>query len=85
MQPISAGTSGALPNGAPIVDVRTYEEFVHIDCQLVLLVVDCVYGVIYCKDQETLARLYRHANSSKLKHVEYVTDENDCRSRLSVW
>ncbi|MFM9278173.1 DUF2691 family protein [Paenibacillus jiagnxiensis] len=75
----------AFPKGEIVTDLRTYEEFVNSDCQLVLLVVDSVYVTIYCKEEEKVDRLYYNAKIKGYDNVDYITDENDFRTRLSVW
>lgn len=75
----------AYPKETSVVNVETYEEFLDSRCQLVLLVSDCEYVSIYCKDQEILERLYNHAISKGFAEVKYVTDDNDSRTGLSVW
>ncbi len=75
----------AYPKDKKVIDVGTYEEYLTSDCQFVLLVVDCTYITIYCKDQEKLADLYYNALSLGFSDVEYTTDDNDYRTRLSVW
>jgi hypothetical protein len=75
----------AFPRGKNIIDVRTFEDFINSDCQLVVLVVDCAYVTIYCKDPETLESLYNNSITKGFSKVELITDENDFRTRLSVW
>jgi hypothetical protein len=75
----------AFPKDTEVINVQTYEEYVNSDCKLALLVVDSVYVTIYCKDQEKLKELYLHACSLGYSNVEYTTDKNDYRTRLSVW
>jgi hypothetical protein len=75
----------AFPKEKEIINVQTYEEFLNSDCQLVLLVVDCVYATIYCKDQGKLEALCHNAIRNGYEDVEYITHENDFRTRLSVW
>jgi hypothetical protein len=67
-----------------IAEIRTYEEFTKSDCKLVLLVVDSCYATIYCKDKDKLELLYKNSRAYRFKNVEYITDENDTRTRLSV-
>lgn len=74
----------AYPKEKDVIDVRTYEEFLHSDCQLALLVVDCVYVAIYCRDMEILDSLYHNA-AKRFDDVRFITDANDTRVRLSVW
>ncbi|AJS58977.1 DUF2691 family protein [Paenibacillus sp. IHBB 10380] len=75
----------AYPKGKNTIDVRTYEEFMGSDCQLVLLVVDSSYITVYCKSKEKLEELYLNAYNQGYINLEYITDENDMRTRLSVW
>jgi len=64
---------------------ETYEEFAESDCQLVLLIVDTIYTTIYCKDQQMLHALYENARSFGFHDLEYLNEQNDSRTRLSVW
>lgn len=73
----------AYPKGEEVVDIETYEEFKGSKCELVLLVVDCTYVTIYAKDQEAIKLMYENALNQSF-YVEYITDENDGRTRLSV-
>ncbi|WP_028390963.1 DUF2691 family protein [Bacillus cihuensis] len=66
-------------------DIRTYEEFIESTCELVLLVVDSCYVSIYCKNKELIEMLYMNASECRFKEIEYITDKNDTRTRLSVW
>ncbi|MBM4765129.1 DUF2691 family protein [Bacillus sp. B15-48] len=74
----------AYPKGK-IAEINTYEEFTKSDCELVLLVVDSCYATIYCKDKDKLELLYKNARDCRFEDVEYITNENDTRTRLSVW
>ncbi|WP_314592163.1 DUF2691 family protein [Paenibacillus terrigena] len=75
----------AFPKDKNVLDVRTYEEFLHSYCELVLLLIDCSYVAIYCKDKEKLERLFDNAKRNCFEKIQYITDENDFRTRLSVW
>lgn len=74
----------AYPDSA-FFEIVSYEEFVDSPCELVLLVVDCIYVDVYCKNESTIELLYDHANEHRYGQVAYITDENDTRTRLSVW
>ncbi|MFK4289220.1 hypothetical protein ABH955_000541 [Bacillus sp. RC240] len=73
----------AYPKGEEVVDIETYEEFKESKCELVLLVADCTYVTVYAKDQEAIELMYENAIDQGF-YVEYVTDENEGRTRLSV-
>ncbi|MBD3918947.1 DUF2691 family protein [Paenibacillus sp. PR3] len=75
----------AFPFNSEIIDVRTYEEFLSSDCQFLLLIIDSVYVAMYCKDQILLADLYYNAMNLGYEKVQYITDDNDFRTKLSVW
>ncbi|MUT67964.1 DUF2691 family protein [Paenibacillus sp. NEAU-GSW1] len=75
----------AYPKGKIVEDISTFDEFLKSDCQLVLLVVDSAYVTIYCKDKIQIDALYKNAVNKGYEKVEYVTDDNDFRTRLSVW
>ncbi|MGE6596380.1 DUF2691 family protein [Bacillus proteolyticus] len=74
----------AYPKGEAAVDIETYEEFKESKCEVVVLVVDSQYIQIYAKDQKAIKLMYENAMNQGF-YVEYVTDENDGRTRLSVW
>ncbi|WP_166703150.1 DUF2691 family protein [Bacillus albus] len=73
----------AYSKGEEVVHIETYEEFKESKCELVLLVADCTYVTIYAKDQKQIELMYENARNQGY-YVEYVTDENDGRTRLSV-
>ena len=75
----------AYPKGKNPANIETYEEFLNSECELVLLVVDSVYFTIYCKDREKLESLYNNAKLKGFDDLQYITDENDTRTKLSVW
>ncbi|MFC9418179.1 DUF2691 family protein [Bacillus mobilis] len=74
----------AYPKGEVLEEIETYEEFKESKCELVLLVADCTYVTIYAKDQKAIELMYENARNQGF-YVEYVRDENDGRTRLSVW
>ena len=74
----------AFPQGKDIVEVKTYEEFLNSDCQLVLLVVDSCFVSIYCKNNKMIEDLFKNAKDRGYDHSEYITDDNDIRTGLSV-
>ncbi|MDZ5711386.1 DUF2691 family protein [Jeotgalibacillus haloalkalitolerans] len=75
----------AFPRGEKAHNIDTYESFLDSNCQMILLIIDCVDVTIYCKDNETLRSLYENARSNQFEDVQYISDVNDGRTRLSVW
>ncbi|MED1040294.1 DUF2691 family protein [Bacillus mycoides] len=74
----------AYPKGEEVVDIETYEEFKESKCKVVVLVADGDYIQVYAKNQEEIEMMYENAIDQGF-YVEYVTDENDGRTRMSVW
>jgi len=64
------------------LEIVTYEDYLESDCQFVLLLVDSSYVTIYSKNKSTIQSLYHQAVTAKYKNVEYITDDNDGRTRL---
>ncbi|PEJ59931.1 hypothetical protein CN692_03895 [Bacillus sp. AFS002410] len=75
----------AFPKNTKSIDIKTYEEFLSSDCQLCLLIVDCIYTEIYCKDLNLIEKLHVNALKNNYGNVSYITDTNDSRTRLSCW
>lgn len=75
----------AFPFGKTVNEVQTYEEFVDSDCELVLLIADNSYVSIYCKNKNTIEKLYFNALKNDFEEVLFITDENDTRTGLTVW
>ncbi|MGD2273982.1 DUF2691 family protein [Bacillus wiedmannii] len=73
----------AYPKGEVLEEIETYEEFTESKCEVVVLVADGDYIHIYAKDQKAIELMYENARNQGF-YVEYVTDENDGRTRLSV-
>ncbi|MFC4777310.1 DUF2691 family protein [Paenibacillus sp. GCM10023252] len=75
----------AFPKGKDTIEIKTYEEYLVSDCELVLLVIDSVYVAIYCKDRRVTEYIYGISINMGYTKVKYITDENDFRTRLTVW
>ena len=74
----------AYPKGK-VSEIETYEEFVESECELVPFVVDSCYTVIYSKDKEKLELLYKNAEDFGFENIQFITDENDARTRITAW
>lgn len=74
----------AFPYGKMVNQVNTYEEFADSDCELVLLIADNSYVSIYCKNKNIIEKLYFNALQHDFEDVQFITDENDTRTSLTV-
>ncbi|MEK3828487.1 DUF2691 family protein [Paenibacillus sp. FSL K6-1558] len=75
----------AYPRGTAIIDIETYEDYVESDCQLALLVIDSSYVAVYIKDAEIREEMLEHIKRIRYEALDYITDDNDVRTKLSVW
>lgn len=75
----------AFPIGKSATELTTYEEYIESECILSLLVIDSSYVSIYCKDPDLIEDLYKNALNKNFEKLKFVTDENNTRTKLSVW
>ena len=75
----------AFPRGTPITHLETHEDFLASGCELVVLIIDCSYTSIYCKDPGMLNKLYSNMEAYSVQSLTYITDDNDFRTKLAVW
>lgn len=75
----------AFPVGDEVHDIETYEDFLRSKSEIVLLIADTACTTIYCKDKDTLRKVFENAKNLGFEDVEYITDENDSRTRLAVY
>ncbi|MGQ8874446.1 DUF2691 family protein [Paenibacillus sp. TSA_86.1] len=74
----------AYPTRTAIMDIETYEDYAESECQLALLVIDSSYVAIYIKDADKREEMLRHTKRRGYEALDYITDDNDVRTRLSV-
>ncbi len=72
----------AYPVGETDDEPMYYEDFLRSKCRLVLIMYDCQYTEIYCKDAQMSMLLYENAVRRGFDEVIYKTDENDGRTAL---
>lgn len=67
-----------------VQEIAAYEEFLNGPCEIVLLIVDCVYVTIYAKNKLVTEQIYRNAVQARYKNIAYITDENDTRTTMAA-
>ena len=72
----------------PVKDsyIEDYDAFIKSECQLVLLCADVSYYEIFAKDSSVIEIIKNNAKADEnnFYDVEFITDENDGRTRFSV-
>ena len=65
--------------------IKTYEDFLESDCQMIILCTDVTFIDFYCKDAAILEKVYKNCIDNNFEEVKIVTPENNFRTRMSVW
>lgn len=65
-------------------NLSTYDDFLNSTCQIILLVNDCQYVEIYSKDVTIVESIYERALVLDYSNVEFITDENDERTKMDI-
>lgn len=68
---------------SPYCTISTYEDFLKSNCEILLLCADTVDYNIYCKSPPILTQMHSICKCL-FQNVEYITDENDSRTRLRL-
>lgn len=74
----------AFPKNQPITIVSGYKDFINSDCQVIVLIYDCIYVDVYCKNETVIEKLFSNAENKGYKDIEYI-DDNDPRTRMAVF
>lgn len=69
-----------IPRNCSLGIVENYEDYINQSCTLVILCTDGAYYDIYNKNINESIMLYESLSKMDLHNVEYITDENDCRT-----
>ncbi len=65
-------------------NIHSYDAFASSDCQLLMLVNDCVYVEIYIKDQSVIDAIFERAKLLGYSKIKYITSNNDVRTKMDV-
>ena len=74
----------AYPKNRPAKLILSYQDFLESDCSLIILCADSEFYDIYCKNETDIQLICANALNNNFKDVEYITDENDQRTGLSL-
>lgn len=64
--------------------IQTYNEFVHSDCQIIVLIYDCENVEIYIKNVVELEAIYERVKASGYQNIEFIDDKNLERKKMDV-
>jgi hypothetical protein len=75
----------AYPITGKRIEINTYTEYLESDCEMILLCVDAGFIDFYCKNKEVMEIAHNNCCLYQFDQVEIITEENDSRTRMSVW
>ena len=64
---------------------KDYNEYMKSPCKMALFIVDSASIEIYSKDDNITKTIMKNISDKRYSDQEYTTDENDGRTRFSVW
>ncbi|WP_346886923.1 DUF2691 family protein [Clostridium sp. UBA1056] len=65
-------------------NINCYDDFLKSNCELVILCSDSAYFEIYSKSTSIIEIIKSNCIKKGFDEIEYITDENDCRTIFSV-
>ncbi|SET43329.1 Protein of unknown function [Natronincola peptidivorans] len=78
------GEFKAFPKESQVEEISIYDDFIRSNCSIILLIADCTYVDIYCKDQDLIDRLHENAVLKRYTDIE-VIGSDDSRTSMYVW
>lgn len=75
----------AFPNMEEVVEIKSYDDFLKSTCELALLIIDSCYVSIFSKDESITHKLFVRAKNFHYTNINYITNENDTLTSLTVW
>jgi hypothetical protein len=64
--------------------INYYDDFLKSNCELVILCYDSAYFEIYSKSTDIIEIIKSNCMKKGFSEIEYITDDNDCRTIFSV-
>lgn len=64
--------------------IHTYDEFLKSNCLLMVLIYDCEFVEIFCKDINITNALFDNARRKGFLEPELITDGNDGRTKMDI-
>ena len=71
--------------GSNCLEISSYADYMNSDCQMILLCADSTFIDFYCKDIEVLDRVRKNCICNNFEQITVITEDNDVRTRMSIW
>lgn len=75
----------AFPKDDDIDEIVSYDDFIKSKCEIIVLISDCCFVDIYCKDDNLIKKIFENAKIQGYENISYINDKNDSRNRMYVF
>ena len=76
-------TIGAYRKSEELEYIRTYNDFLQSECQIIVIVADCSEVIIICKDERLVLDIYNRVKFKECEKVKLI-DEKDLISNIYI-
>jgi hypothetical protein len=67
-----------------IIEIKTLEEFMESNCDMILICTDSEFIEFYCKDEEMLNKVHNNCIQNNFKEVTYISEEEALKRNFFV-
>jgi hypothetical protein len=75
----------AYPLGKDRIEIKTFEDFLESNCEVVLLCTDSIFIEFYSKERDVLDKVYNNCIGKGFEKVEYLSIENVSERGFIAW
>jgi hypothetical protein len=73
------------PKDSIVKNIKTYDDFLKSDCDLIVIIVDGTFVDIFVKFEKDFIQIANNAKKNNFIDIEYITEKNDIIKNLSCW
>lgn len=63
-------------------EIRTYSDFLNSNCEILILIDDCIFVEVYSKNIGVINLIKNNANKNGFSKINNITNENDIRKEI---
>lgn len=62
--------------------IETYEDFLKSDCDIVIIIYDCIFYEIYLKNESHIYQILKNLDDMNAREISIKTNSTDTRTRM---
>lgn len=74
----------AFPIGSDFNEIQDYSDFLKSNCELIVLISDCIFVSIYSKNKNVIKTINLNVQINNFDEISYITDENDKKIKFTA-